>query len=310
MSDLQQIAKRTREYVLTNYGNLLSIDEPVFDERERLWKVGLKTEYPRLIKNDDPEERFVRTVLIKDLGTIWVDQDLTVIRDLSTPRSESVKILQTRLKTWEERAENIIVRTSALQLANTGIANVFLNPIRTVLGNFLQEENAIIPFEELEDARETYLKWISLLEDLQLVRKEEEGYTYGNMFTEIRRQTPTDQEFLTYTLAYVIRERYPLLKEAFKLRQFETLVHLDSCYYRPALEAGKVLYQRAESLFHRYFTQYSKYKPQLELRAGLMELCYSNALKRGKGYYFANDELFQEMLKLSEKALELSSPKI
>ena len=310
MSVLKQIAKKSREYILTNYGNLLSIDEPVYDERERLWKIGLRTDYPRLIKNDSPEERYVRTLLIKDLGTIWINDELAIIKNLSTSRSDSVKILRTRLKTWEERAESIIVKTSAFQLASTGIANVFLNPIRTILGNFLQEENTIISFEELESVRGIYLKWICLLEDLELIRKEEEGYTYGNMFTEISRKTNEDQEFLTRVLAYVIRERYPVLKEAFKLRQFETLVHLDSCYYRPALEAGKVLYQRAESLFHRYFAQYRKHKPQLELRAGLLELCSSRALNRKSEYYFANEELFQEMLTMSEDFLALSSPKI
>lgn len=310
MSTQQQVAKKSIEYVLTNYGNLLSIDEPYFDERERLWRVGLSTDYPRLIKNDSPEERYVRTLQIKDIGTIWLDEELTVIKKRSTPRNESVNTLKVRLRTWEERAESIIVKSSALQLARTGIASVFLNPIRTVLGSFIQEESAVITFEELEKTRDIYLKWICLLEDLQLVRKEGEGYTYGNVFTELMRKAPNDQEFLAQVLAYVIRERYPVLKEAFKLRQFETLVHLDSCYYRPALEAGKTLFLRAESLFHRYSVQYSRYKSPLELRSSLLELCSSEALHKKNEYYVANERLFAEMQKLSEELLQISSPRI
>ena len=310
MSIQQQVAKKSIEYVLTNYGNLLSIDEPYFDQRERLWRVGLRTDYPRLIKNDSPDERYVRTLQIKDIGTIWLDEGLIVVKQRSTSRNDSVKTLKARLRTWEERAENIIVKASALQLARTGIASVFLNPIRTILGSFIQEESAVITFEELEKSRDIYLKWICLLEDLQLVRKESEGYTYGNVFTELMRKAPDDQEFLAQVLAYVIRERYPVLKEAFKLRQFETLVHLDSCYYRPALEAGKPLFLRAESLFHRYSVQYSKYKSPLELRSSLLELCNSEALCKENKYYVANAKLFTEMQQLSEEFLRISSPRV
>ena len=308
MSVLQQVAKKSREYVLSYYGNLLSIDEPEFNEKEKLWKVKLKTDYPRLIKNDSPDERFIRTLLIRDLGTICVDEQMTIVKNCSTSRSQCVDTLRTRLKTWEERAENIIVKTSALQLASTGIAQVFLNPIRTILSNFLEEETAIISFEELEGLRESYLKWIRLLEDLGLLRKEQEGYTYGNMFTEMRRKAKDDSGFLTQILAYVVRERYPTLKEVFHLRQFETLVHMDSCYYRPALEAEKLLFLRAESLFSRYIAQY-RVKSKLELRAGLLELCNSDALKKKNEYYFGNDDLFQRMLEMSKEFLDLSSPK-
>lgn len=309
MSVLQQVKKEARQHVLWHYGNLLSVEEPIFDKQEKLWKIKLKTDYPRLIKNDAPEERFVRTLLIKDLGTLWIDEKLKILKNLSTPRSDCVKYLRTRLKTWEERAESIVVETSSLQLANTGIAHVFLNPIITILANFL-EEGTIIPFEELERLRKTerYLQWMRLLEDLQLVRRVEEGYTYGNMFTELRRNIDDKKQFLNHALAFVIRERYPLLKEVFHLRQFETLVHLDSCYYRPALEARKVLFQRAESLYARYLSNY-RYRSKFQLPAILLELYNSQALRRKGKYYFANEELFEEMLERSEDFLTLSSPK-
>lgn len=236
MSVLQEVKKEAQRFVLHNYGNLLSVDDPVFDEKEDVWKVRMKTDYPRLIRNDRPEERIVRTLCIQDLGAICVDKEVKILKDLSTSRSECLDILKTRLMTWEKRAENIIVRTSANELANTGMARVFLNPITTILANFL-EDTDIISFEEVEKLRKTerYFQWICLLEDLDLIRKKPEGYTYGNLFTELRRKADDDSAFLRQVLAHVIKERYSLLKDVFRLRQFESLVHLDSCYYRPAL---------------------------------------------------------------------------
>jgi hypothetical protein len=312
MSISQQVAEKSKEYVLFNYGNLILPEKPVFDEKDKLWKVKLKTEYPRLIKNDNPEERFVRTLDIQDLGTIWLNEKnevLYVVKEKSSSREDAVETLRIRLKTWEDRAESIIVKSSASHLASTGIANVFLNPIRTVLGVFIQEEDYVITFEELENSRNNYLKWILLLEDLQLVRKDKTGYIYGNMFTELMRNSG-NADFMKTVLTYVIRERYPILKEAFGVRQFETLVHMDSCYYRPALEAGRILYQKPESLFKRYFAQYNRYKPELELRASLLDLCTSEALHRKDNYYFGNKELFDDMLAKSEEFLRISSPRI
>ena len=307
MSAIQQVMQKSKEYVLHNFGNLVLPETPIFDQKEKVWKVKLTSDYPRLIKNDIPEERFVRTLAIKDLGTILLNEKFLIVQDKSSSREDALETLKTRLRTWADRAENIIVKSSATQLASTGIANVFLNPIRTILSAFLQEEDYILSFEELENSRNNYLKWIILLEDLQLVRKEQDGYVYGNMFTELLRKSHAD--FMKSVLAYVIRERYPLLKEAFKVRQFETLVHMDSCYYLPAIEARTMLCQKSESLFKRYFMQYNKRKSELELRASLLELCNSEALCRRNNYYQGNKELFEDMIHKSEELYKISSPR-
>jgi len=311
MSVLQEVRKEAQKYILHNYGNLLSAADPVFDEREKLWKVTLKTDYPRLIKNDAPKERLVRTLLIEDLGAVWIDEKLKVLKTRSTSRGACLGILRTRLNTWEERAERIIVQTSANELANTGIARVFLNPVSMILANFLEEETTIIPVEEVERLRKTarIFQWMCLLEDLNFVRKIPEGYTYGNMFTEVRRQTADEQAFLTFVFAHLIRERYSLLRDVFQLKQFESLVHMDSCYYRPALEARRVLFQTSESLFNRYMVQYRN-RRRLYLPGILLELCNSQALRRTDKYYSANEDLFEKMLQKSEKTIKLSSPKI
>ena len=309
MSTIQIVAQKSRDYVVAKYGNLVSPEQPIFDKKEQLWKVKLSSEYPRLIKNDQPEERFVKTLLIKDLGTVWLNDKFSIVEDKSSTRNDAVENLRIRLRTWTDRAENIIVKSSSYQLANTGIANVFLNPIRTVLSAFLEEEDYVITFDEIEGSRSNYLKWISLLEDLQLVRKEKEGFVYGNMFTELLRNTAS-KDFMKTVLAYVIRERYPVLKEAFGVKQLETLVHMDSCYYVPALQAGKIICQKPESLFRRFINQYNKYKPELELRASLLELCNSKALLKRDNCYFGNEKLFKNMLEQYDDLLMVSSPRI
>ena len=136
-------------------------------------------------------------------------------------------------------------------------------------------------------------RWLSLLESLKLIKRVESGYTYGEMFTSLRKEAENDREFEVLSMGYILKESYPMLKEVFHIKQFEPLVHLDSCYYRPALEAENVLYQTASSLFRRFMTEY-QYKPHVELRHILYELRGSQALLSKKSYYYANEELFKD----------------
>jgi hypothetical protein len=52
------------------------------------------------------------------------------------------------------------------------------------------------------------------------------------------------------------------------------------------------------------------HRSEIELPILLLELCNSRALNRKGKYYYANEELFQKMLELSEQALTIASPKI
>ena len=99
MSVLQEVTRKAKDYVQCRYGNLLSLDKPIFNEKEKIWSVKLQTDYPRLILNDNPEERVVRTLRIKDLGTLFFNQDLKLLKDYSTSRTDCLDFLKTRLKT-------------------------------------------------------------------------------------------------------------------------------------------------------------------------------------------------------------------
>jgi len=200
---------------------------------------------------------------------------------------------------------------SSLQLANTSTARVFLNPVNKILSNFLQREEVVITFEDLDKVRRPakLMRWLILLEDLELVKKIEDGYSYGEMFTELRKAAKNDKEFITLSMAYVLKKCYPMLREVFRIRQLETLVHLDSCYYRPALEAETILYQKAESLFSKFMTDYT-FRPRIELRHVLYDLRDSGALLSKKSYYYANEGLFQDMLEIKRSELpEIAYPR-
>jgi hypothetical protein len=295
---------------MCHYGNVFSTEEPVFDEKERLWKAQLKSNYPRLIKNDQPEERFIRVLPLKGLGTICLNEDLQFVEACSSKRGDSISLIRSYLEMWQEQVENIIVTASSRQLANTHPARTFLHPANMILANFRQKRDGVITFEELEKLHRRHAKierWVSLLEDLKLIKKIENGYIYGEMFTQLEKNVHTHSEFENLSMAYILEKSYPLLKEIFHIQQFEPLVHLDSCYYRPALEAEDILYQTADSLFKRFNIDYN-YWPTPELRHVLLDLQKSDALRCENSYYYANDDIFKEMLDLKRQAPSIALP--
>ena len=254
------------------YGNLFSTEEPVFDEKEKLWKAELKSNYPRLIKNDKPQERFIRVLPLKRLGTICLNENLQFVKDCSSKREETVSLIHSYLEMWREQVENIVVTASSQQLAKTHPARTFLHPANVILSYFRRERNSVLTFEELE----------------KLPRN--------------------DDEFEIVSMAYILETSYPLLKEIFHIRQFEPLVHLDSCYYRPALEAEEVLCQTSDSLFKRFVAEY-RYRPDIELGHVLQELRNSEALLCRGSYYYANDMIFKKMLDLKNQAPIMALPR-
>lgn len=292
------------------YGNLFSTEEPIFDEKERLWKAELKSNYPRLIKNDKPQERFIRVLPLKRLGTICLDENLQFVKTCSSKREESVSLIHSYLEMWREQVESIVVTASSQQLAKTHPARTFLHPANVILSYFRRERNSVLTFEELEKLRRPAKKerWLALLEDLKLIEKNESGYVYGEKFPQLEKKARNDDEFEIVSMAYILETSYPLLKEIFHIRQFEPLVHLDSCYYRPALEAEEVLCQTSDSLFKRFIDEY-RYRPDIELGHVLQELRNSEALLCRGSYYYANDAIFKEMLNLKSQAPIMALPR-
>jgi hypothetical protein len=306
--------EKIREYAMCHYGNLFSTEDPIFDEKEKVWKAQLRSNYPRLIKNDQPEERFIRVLPLKGLGTICLNEELEFVKDCSSKREDSISRIHSYLKMWREQVENIVVTASSKQLANTHPARTFLHPANMILASFRQKRDALITPEELEKLRRRHAKidrWVSLLEDLKLIKKTEEGYIYGEKFVQLEENenANTYNAFETMSMAYILEKSYVLLKEIFHIQQFEPLVHLDSCYYRPALEAEQVLFQTSGSLFKRFVADYN-YRPDTELRHLLLELQKSGALSRKESYYCANEEVFNEMLELKSQAPLIGLPRV
>jgi hypothetical protein len=301
-----------RKYAIQHYGNLISVGEPEFDSEQKAWVAELRSDYPRIIHDDRcPDERILKFLSLRRLGTIKVGENLETID--ATPRENCVDNLSSYLNMWQERAERIIVKASSNNLANTNEAKTFLGKIGTIISR-LQWKNMIYDseIEALHIKEEAKLRrYLQLLESLQIVEHKENGYSYGNMFAELSDGTNNNFEKLSSAiLSYIIKTRYSALRETFGISQLETVVHVDTCYYKPALEADDLIYWNKDSFEHHIAMLYgSKSKVHFRLPYILEELVSVKALEYQDKLYFGNQALFKEMQKSKDEMAELAPPR-
>ena len=301
------VVEEVRRYTRQHYGNLISVGEPEFNARTRTWAAELKSDYPRIIRNDRaPNKRILKFLSLRQLGKIELGENLQPIE--ATPRNTCIQNLSSFLDVWQERAEKIIVKASSDSFAQINEAQWVLAKVGMIISNLLQK-NIILNSEIASNPpkEENKIKrYLGLLEGLDLVEKEPEGYTYGNLFTELLKAKENNiQEFKTAVLSHIIRERYFTLKESFGISQLETFVHVDSCYYRPALEAEEILYWTRDSIISSYMKIYGRKSP-LRIAYIIGELVNAKALEHEDKYYFANKTLFSKMINMKNEMSELA----
>ena len=299
------------KYAIQHYGNLISVSEPKFNSEEKVWIAEIKSDYPRIIHDDRfPNERTLKFLSLRRLGTIKVAENLELKTLEATPRETCVDTLSSYLNLLEERAERIIVKASSDKLANTNSARTFLGKIGTIIarlkwkGIILDSEIDSFPLKEANKLRQ----YLQLLEGLDIVAHDQNGYSYGNMFTELSHGTHNNSEKLsTAILSHIIKTRYSALKENFRISQLETVVHVDSIYYRPALEAERLIYWNKDSFEHHCGMLYGyKSKVCFRLPYVLDELVNVGALNYEDKLYFGNQELFKNMQEMKDQMAEVS----
>lgn len=289
-----------KNYVRHHYGGLISVEEPKFNPVEKQWIAELISDYPRIIHNDrHPQERMLRFLTLRGLGTVKVGANLAQNSIEATTRDDLVENLNGYLSLWEERANRAIIKASSINLARTTSAQIFLGKIGVIISR-LQHMTSILDSElEFFPQTESFKmrRYLQLLESLGIVEHKQDEYSYGNMYTELCNTAQKYRlDLNTAVLAYIIKNRYFALRETFGITQLEPEIHVDSLYYRPALEADELIYWKYSSFEHRCRMVYgNKSKISFRLPFILDELVNVETLRYEDGMYFGNSELWKEM---------------
>lgn len=96
-----------RSVMFQKYGNLISSEEPVFDEVTRTWQAALKSDYPRFIRDDiNPEKRMIKFITLRGLGGIRLSEQFKLVE--ATPRETCVENLGKSIRLWQEGLRELL----------------------------------------------------------------------------------------------------------------------------------------------------------------------------------------------------------
>jgi hypothetical protein len=295
------IEQAVQKFLFGHYGDLIIADAPIFDTTEQVYVANLRSDYPLMIQDDKMQETKLHILKVDHLGSVYVDKDLKVMQEKSTPRELCVDNLKLFFNLWLKRAEEIIVSCSAEALVNVSRFRHYFDPIEAILvsicdyGKVTDKEISSCRSPERLQKIEQYL---NLLEGLKIVRRSEDGYIAGNIFSMISEDRPdyTEEELRKVLLSYIIKERYPTLRDVFKLTILEPTIHVDNCIYLPEIEEENPIYRTVESIGRDYREYYSKRISTLNLRLNLRRLENAKAIERDGKHYFGNENLLKQMI--------------
>ncbi len=299
-------------YLFCNYGELILADDPIFDVQQQVYVSNLRSDYPLIFQDDRTLENRFHLLKIPHIGSIVIDKDFKVVRDRTTSRNDCIDNLRLSFDLWLKKAEEIIVLATAESLVAVSKFNHYFDTMDSILGSIY--DHGCLEKDEIEDGRhskrlkKTYM-YLQLLEGLELIRRVENGFVPGNVFAAMTQKCSekSKDEFLDILLSYIIRERYPTLRDVFKLTILEPTIHVDSCIYLPELEEGRPIQRTEISIQREYKQYYNRSIGILDLRLHLRRLERANAIKRDGDCYFGVQTKLEEMLIMKKKMPPITS---
>lgn len=307
---LEKARTRAQRYAFSHYGNLILVDDPIFDGSRKIYVSNLRSDYPLVIRDDKtPNKRAIRVLKIDDIGTISFNQDYKIMKDKTSSREACVKKIEVFFELWKKRAEEIVVTASADNLVRISRFRHFFDPIDSVLialwdNHVLYDEQ--VQAHRMRERRKKMWLYLELLEGLQIVRRIEDRYVEGNKFLSLRKKEPNEEKFRDAVLSHIIKERYPTLRDVFRLTILEPTIHIDNCIYLPELELEDSIYRVADSIENDYNRYYQRRINPLDLMLALKRLENAEAINREGKHYSGNEHLLRSMINMKKEFPPLS----
>ncbi len=309
-------AQRTiKSYVLHKYGLHISAENPEFDKEARKWVANIKSDYPIYLQDDRcPEDVLLHFIPIKQIGQVSFDENLGLLSGESTPREKCLENIQCLLKTYYDRTERIVVQASADCLVQIPEFRHFFTPIDQILSAFLENES--VPIDDLLRHRSAksqakIKQYLQLLEAMNIIHQNgeiaETCETYWLLHQKYEDEKFQEEGFRKAIISELLRKNYTALRQVFEISRFQPSIHIDSCIYRPAIEAEEQICLSTESIMQYYRTTYGRINDSVLVNY-LRRLHVAGAIEREGKYWCGTENLLSDMMTLKNDMPELAPP--
>lgn len=286
-----ELIELAEKFMIDKFGLLPSVDK--IKSIDKRYVITIKADYPKIIKDDKTNENIIKFITINSIGKLQISSGRVIE---FTPRDMITKNILDTLSLQKMRIETELVRVAAPNLSKLKEALQVLEPYKMFLTEFYH--NNSVKISELEEfgpeKSRKYIQYLRLLEDLDLIKKEENKFIYTSKMAQIQASLHNFDSFRRKIIEIIMQRRYTMLKEVFNIQRFEPYIRLSNSYYKPSIEANKMLYLLDSSLFYTYSSLYDA-KPSLKFRSNLRDLVEIEVLRKENEYYHGTPKIFNKL---------------
>lgn len=294
------VYEQLQRFAAKEYGQFILVDPPVLDPDKQTYQANIRANYPVYIHDDrNPSDYRVRVLKIQSLGSVYLNKDAQILPHLTTYREQCDTNLTDLLKLWREQAENIVVSCSSDNLVQIKEFQNHFNQIEVIV-DYLKEFNRITDFEVArynpKKDRSRLNRYLHLLEELELVRREGLTFVPGRQFVLFEEKAANDDALKQSILSYILRNRYITIRDFFKITILEKTIGIESMIYLPEIETGEPIHRRPATIALSYKNYYERNINPIHLNHILKRLERCKAIERQGSTYHGSGDLREMMI--------------
>ena len=263
----------------------------------------------------NPENVLLHFIQMKHIGKVSFDESLSPIKSESTPVGNCVDNIQSLLKSYHDRTERIIVQASSDSLVQIPEFRHFFSPIDQILSSILEKDRVgvhdLLKYRTTK-SRTKIKQYLKLLESMQIIEFNDSAVQTSEMYWLIRNRLTEknqfdEESFRKAIISELLRIKYTALTQVFEISRLQPSIHIDSCIYRPAMEAEELICLSTKSVSEYYRSTYGRINDYKVINY-LRRLNSVEAIERKGKLWCGKEILLEKMIDLKKDMPELAPP--
>lgn len=289
--------KKSYFLIKSKYGNIPYPGD--VEKNENNWKIPIKVRYPRILSAEDNIPKKQRFMQEQTVGNISISIENGEI--LSKPTYWNLhSSIKEFLENVRVRIEKALVKVGTKNFSQLHFPLHMNTPIIDILSFLIAEERIELDkdFEILSEGdREKYMRYLTILNNIKMVRIENNYIFPGDYIVEIEAQGGSHSEQLSKAVTVFFSEGYDYIH---RIREvLGSHLSLTGLFYGNSLQYGDIIPYNLSSISRAFCSlpEYGRDK-KIKIPRYLFELekvgLIESTEKQGDNYWCVNEEIFNK----------------
>jgi len=267
-------------------------------ENDYVFKIG--NTYPAFVYYPENKPPVVKFLDFDAIGTIKIKRKDDAFISFIPSRETLIEKGNERYNSLIVSAENVLLDKTYTKLVMIPLVQTAMSRIREILVT-LEYDQEINLLDYPKKERGKLVKYLSFLEDLNYVRKENDIYIEGNRLSVIKHKLNKENvELYNKVLADVLRKGYPYMSKHLRLLQIVPFLRIANSYYLPSYQLGELLSMEKHK-FVRFIEHYLKLfynhtTTRTKLNNQINQVVASNILQKQHDKISGYENIFSDFL--------------